>query len=229
MNMVHPFNIRKLGLLSLVLLLCGCLTIEENYTFKKNGSGTMEYVVDMSAMQDIMKSMDQGKADKDKQSDLNSPTAMGMEERQTQLKAIAGIKSVKLKKEKDGYIQRMSFSFKDLASLNKALNVLMPDSSGVQHTFFHWEGNTLVRTNNEHAEEMAADAGTDSDTTDLSAVLQSMHYKYSFKFKQPVDSTKLADGMIKVNPNARTLQLSTDWSVIMKNPKALDLRITLDK
>ncbi|MEO8734892.1 MAG: hypothetical protein ABI373_11225 [Flavobacteriales bacterium] len=229
--MAHPSTFRMLGLLSLVLLLCGCITIEENYTFKKNGSGTMEYVVDMSAMQDMMKSLDQASKDKtkDQDQDADSPTAMGMEKKATQLEAIDGIKKVKLKKEQDGYIQRMSFSFTDLATLNKALNVLMPDSSGVEQTFFHWEGNTLVRTNNQHAEEMAADAGNDSDTTDLSGVLQSMHYKYSFKFKQDVDSTKLADGMVKETPNARTLLLSTDWSVIMKDPKALDLRITLDK
>jgi len=218
-----------LGLLSLTLMLCGCLTIEENYTFKKNGSGTMEYVVDMSAMQDMLSSLDQDKAKKDKEPDTNSPTAMGMEERVTQLKAIDGIKKVKLKKEKDGYIQRMSFAFKDLASLNKALNVLMPDSTGVQQSFFHWEGNTLVRTNNQHAEEIAADAGTSSDTTDLSEVLQSMKYKYSFKFQQTVNSTELAKGMTKETPDTKSLQLNTDWSVIMKDPKALDLRITLDK
>jgi hypothetical protein len=229
MNIARLFNFRMLGPLSLVLLLCGCLTIEENYTFKKNGSGTMEYVVDMSDMQDLMNSLDQGKADKDKEPDANSPTAMGMEERAKQLKAIPGIKKVKLKKEKDGYIQRMSFAFKDLASLNKALNVLMPDSSGAQQTFFRWEGNTLVRTSNQHAEEMAADAGSDDDTTDLAGVLQSMHYKYSFKFQRDVDSTELAEGMTKESPDARTLRLSTDWSVIMKNPEALDLRITLDK
>jgi hypothetical protein len=229
MHMTSPRTARTLGILSLVLMLCGCLTIEENYTFKKNGSGTMEYVVDMSALQDMMNSFDQGKADKAKEPDGDSPTEMGMEERATQLRAIDGIRKVKLKKEKDGYIQRMSFAFKDLTALNKALNVLMPDSSGVQQNFFHWEGNTLVRTNNRHAEEMAGDTGTDGDTTDLSDVLQSMKYKYSFKFKHNVDSTELADGMTKEIPNARTLQLSTDWSVIMKDPKALDLRITLDQ
>lgn len=215
----------------MVLLLSGCLTIEENYTFKKDGSGTMEYVIDMSALQDMMKSLDQMDKSKSKAQDPDesSPTAMGMEARATQLKAIEGIKKVKLKKEQDGYIQRMSFAFNDLASLNKALNVLMPDSTGVQQTFFHWEGNTLVRTNNRHAEEMAGDAGTDQDTTDLSDVLQSMKYKYSFQFKQNIDSTELATGMAKESPNARTILLNTDWSVIMKDPNALDLRITLDR
>lgn len=229
--MASPNTARILGLLSLVLLLSGCLTIEENYTFKKDGSGTMEYVIDMSALQDMMKSLDQMDKSKSKAQDPDesSPTAMGMEARATQLKAIEGIKKVKLKKEQDGYIQRMSFAFNDLASLNKALNVLMPDSTGVQQTFFHWEGNTLVRTNNRHAEEMAGDAGTDQDTTDLSDVLQSMKYKYSFQFKQNIDSTELATGMAKESPNARTILLNTDWSVIMKDPNALDLRITLDR
>ncbi len=45
------------ALLLFVLLMQGCLTIEENYTFKKDGSGTMEYVVDMSEMADLMKGL----------------------------------------------------------------------------------------------------------------------------------------------------------------------------
>ena len=43
--------------LVLLFALQGCITIEENYTFKSNGSGTMEYVVDMSSFGEMMESM----------------------------------------------------------------------------------------------------------------------------------------------------------------------------
>jgi hypothetical protein len=220
MNVSRFFPLRHCGILLFVLFCTGCLTIEEHYTFKKNGSGIMEYVVDMSATADLMTSLDKIS---DNKNDNSSPE-LGMEEHVKQLKAIDGIKKVRLKKEKEGYIQRVSFAFKDLSALNKALNVLMADSTGVQQTFFHWEGNTLVRTNNRHAEEMAGDTRAEDDS-----LLQSMKYKYSFKFQQTVASTDLAEGMTKEAPNAKTLDLSTDWSMIMKDPKALDLRITLDK
>ena len=53
-----PRNTRLLALLALLVAFTGCITIEENYTFKKDGSGTMEYVVDMSEIGDMLKAME---------------------------------------------------------------------------------------------------------------------------------------------------------------------------
>ncbi len=214
-------SFRTWGAMSLVLLATGCLTIEENYTFRKDGSGTMEYVVDMSEMAEMMKSFG------DKKGKPN-PIESGSAEKLVQLKALDGVKKVKLKREKDGYVERISFAFADVAALNRALNVLMPDSTGVQQTFFAWEGNTLVRTNNRYAEAMGKEmAGTDSTAADMAEVLKSMHYKYSFKFAKDVTGADLAEGVTREDQGARELHLATDWGVIMKDPKALDLRITL--
>ncbi|MCB0780956.1 MAG: hypothetical protein KDC03_15785, partial [Flavobacteriales bacterium] len=49
---------RLAALFLLVITLSGCITIEEHYTFKKNGSGSMEYVIDMSVMKELMDSME---------------------------------------------------------------------------------------------------------------------------------------------------------------------------
>ncbi|MBK9535574.1 MAG: hypothetical protein IPO10_10485 [Flavobacteriales bacterium] len=43
-------SLRPLLAVILLMFFTGCLTIEENYVFKKDGSGTMEYVVDLSEM-----------------------------------------------------------------------------------------------------------------------------------------------------------------------------------
>ena len=95
---------------------------------------------------------------------------------------------------------------------------------------FSWEGNTLVRTNNNHAAEMGAGMGGEpGDSTDMTTMLQSMHYKYSFAFANEVSDLHIADGMVRDTAAAKELKLSTDWSVISKDPKALDLRITLKK
>lgn len=224
----------RLAALALVVLATGCITIEEHYTFKKNGSGTMEYVVDMSSMAGLKDVFDKSgdlekERKKDKSKDKDGPMATGFDERAKQLKMLDGIKRVKQKNEKDGFIQRISFAFADLDALNRALNVLMPDSAGTQQTFFRWEGNTLVRTNNQYAKELGGDMAGDSDSTDLSGILASMKYKYSFKFAEKMTDVKLADGVAKESPSAKKLELATDWSVIMKDPAALDLRITLDK
>jgi len=41
---------RPLLLATFLVGLTGCITIEEQYSFKKNGSGTMTYVLDMREM-----------------------------------------------------------------------------------------------------------------------------------------------------------------------------------
>ncbi|MBS1546341.1 MAG: hypothetical protein JST38_18895 [Bacteroidetes bacterium] len=220
-------SIRALAAASLVLLISGCLTIEENYTFKKDGSGTMEYVVDMSDMKDMADMFGDKGGKKSGKKESDDTPITGADAKISALKNLEGIKKVKLKNEQDGFVQRISFAFKDVDALNKALNVLMPDSTGAQQAFFRWEGNTLVRTNNVYAEGLGKEMGGGTDTTGTAEVLKSMHYKYSFKFAKDVQDTKLADGVAKESPNARKLELATDWSVIMKDPKALDLRITL--
>lgn len=222
-------SLRLLAPLALLALITGCLTIEENYTFKKNGSGTMEYVVDLGALGELMKSMKE-MGDKDAKKD-GGMDELDLADEVDKLKSVPGIKKVKMKQEKDGFVQRISFSFKDIDALNGALNVLMPDSTGKKENFFRWEGNTLVRTNNRHAEELGGDMSDkeDNDSLDMTGMLRSMQYKYSFAFADEVTGTDVVEGMTKESPSAKKVALSTDWSVIMKDPRALDLRITLNK
>lgn len=224
--------LRKRTLLPLLALLAftGCITIEENYTFKKDGSGTMEYVVDMSEIGDMMKAFE----DMDKSGEAKDAGDLGtmdMKNKMAELKQVPGIKKVKVN-DKQKYVQRLKFAFADVNALNAALNKLMPDSTGMQHTFFTWEGNTLVRTNNQHARELGSGMGTDkdpSDTTDMTQMLATMKYKYSFAFAKDITNTAAAEGMVKESPNTRSVKLDTDWSVIANDPKALDLRIELAK
>lgn len=213
---------------AIALLLSACLTIEENYSFKKDGSGTMEYVVDMSELAELLKGME-GLSDDRKDGSGDPMGDMEMSEQAKALKALPGVSKVKVKNEKDGYVQRLSFKFADLDALNGALNVLLPDSTGARHDFFQWEGSTLVRTNNRHAAELAGEMAEDEpdDPADMTGFLQSMHYKYSFAFSEPIADIGSAEGVAREAPSSKQVRLSTDWSVIMNDPKALDLRITL--
>ncbi len=224
---MHRNLAHLLSALAAVVLFAGCLTIEENYTFKKDGSGTMEYVVDMSELGEMLKSLEglgDGKGGDEGTGDMD------MKDQAARLKGLPGIGKVKVKN-REKYVQVLSFRFKDLAALNGALNVIMPDSTGAMHEFFRWEGSTLVRTNNAHALEMGDDmgGGIASDSTDPTAILQSMHYKYSFTFAEAIRERQVAEGVVQDSPEPRRLKLDADWSVIMKDPTALDLRITLDK
>ena len=217
-----------------IIALTGCITIEENYTFKKNGSGTMEYVIDLSELGDMMKTLNSaGEGEAKSDGDMGT---MDMNDEVAALKSIPGIGKVKLNTKKD-WVQRLSFSFKDVTALNAALNVLMPDSTGVSYPFFRWEGSTLVRTNNRHAYEIGAGMAKGGDEADgseegddgldMSTMLESMKYKYSFKFAKPLGATTTAAGVLVETRGTKEVGMSTDFGVISKDPNALDLRIPL--
>lgn len=215
-----------------ILLFSGCLTIEENYTFNKEGGGSMEYVVDISELGGMLDGLEaleeKGARGRVRERDTGRTDMKDMAAR---LRTLTGISKVKVR-DKEEYVQRLSFRFKDLNALNGALNVIMPDSTGAPHTFFRWEGGTLVRTNNRHALEVGSDMGVDSapgDSTDPTALLQRMHYKYSFAFPKSIRDRQVAGGVVQESPDPRKLLLDMDWSVIMRDPAALDLRITLEQ
>jgi len=226
---LRSFRVAFLGLL---LVLTGCLTIEEQYTFKKDGSGTMTYIVDMSEMGEMMKGlgkMSESLGEKDQE------PMMDMDDEAGELKTIPGISKVKVNKKKE-WVRSISFRFKDLASLNAALNKLMPDSTNTEHTFFSWDGNTLVRTSNRFASELGAGmAKTEEgkaegeEGMDMSMLLGTMKYKYAFKFSDAIEATTAADALAKEEVGSKEVKLNTDWATIAKDDKGLDLRIRLNK
>ncbi|MBL7964860.1 MAG: hypothetical protein JNM31_13570 [Flavobacteriales bacterium] len=216
------------GWLILLLVLSGCITIEENYSFRKDGSGQMEYVVDLTVMGEMMKDLGSMMGNEGKEKDKVSVSEfMDMSERIPALKKVGGVSKVKLKKEKSGHVQRVSFRFKDLNALNAALNVLMPDSTGNAHKFFAWDGETLVRTTNKGATTLGGDAPPDEEGEGADEVLKSMHYKFAFTFQSEIADASLPEGVQRSAPSPKQLRTDTDWSVIMRDPHALDFRITL--
>lgn len=215
--------------------LTGCITIEEQYSFKKNGSGTMTYVLDMREMGEMLKNLGDG----EKKEDGGDMGQLSINGHADALKSIAGVSKVKLDTRTE-WVQKLSFNFADIAALNRALNTLMPDSNNTAHEFFRWEDGALVRNTNNYVHQMsstmaseAAEGEDEEDSEDsgfdMSSMLGMMKYKYSFKFQQPISTTEAADVMTKENPGSKEVKLSTDWAAIAKDRKALDLRIVLNR
>ena len=136
-------------------------------------------------------------------------------------------------------MQRVSFKFKDLVALNAALNVLMKDSSGTTTEFFKWEGNGTGADNNDHAYELGAgmvasenegeEKSEEDKGMDMSAMLETMKYKYSFKFAGTLGSVASASEVKAERPSTKEFRMETDFGVISKDRKALDLRFPLNK
>ncbi len=232
--MLHFLRSPRIAVIALLVLFTGCLTIEEQYTFKRDGSGTMTYVVDLSEMGEMMKSLEGMSEAAGEKEGVDEPEMMDLDEEAKALKSIAGISKVKVNNKKE-WVRSITFTFKDLNALNEGLNTLMPDSTGVKHTFFAWDGNTLVRTSNRFANELGASMGEagaseeGEEGMDMGMLLGTMKYKYAFKFADEIGSTVSAEGVNKEEVSSREVKLDTDWAVIAKDEHALDLRIQLNK
>ena len=212
-------------MLSLVLVLQGCITIEENYTFKKDGSGAMEYVVDMSELADLMNGLPGAK---DKNEGMGK---LDLIENLTRLQAITGISKVKVAKEKDGFIQRLSFRFTDVTALNGALNEIITDSTAAgPKEFFRWEGSTLVASTKGRTKGMGNSMGGGSeDSTSAEGMLKMMKYKFDMRFAEELGDVLTAESMHKEPEGTKRMKLSTDWSVLDQDSTALDMRFTLKR
>jgi hypothetical protein len=136
---------RKFSLLLVSILLLfvanSCIKIEETYTFAKNGSGSMEYKVDMSEMMEKMQAL-MGDAAGEMPANENS----GFTKAKENLLTIPGISGIKMSEDAKKGIYSMSFKFKNIDALNKALNYLMMDKSPSDtdlFTFIKKEGNKI--------------------------------------------------------------------------------------
>ena len=63
----------------------------------------------------------------------------------------------------------------------------------------------------------------------MSAMLETMKYKFSFKFAQPLGTVVSAPEINAERPNTKEFRMETDFGVIGRNRQALDLRLPLNK
>ena len=56
-----------------------------------------------------------------------------------------------------------------------------------------------------------------------------MRYKFDLRFADELGDVQVADGVVKEADGTKRMKLSTDFSVIGNDPKALDMRVTLKK
>ena len=82
----------------------------------------------------------------------------------------------------------------------------------------------MAATENEGEEKSEEDKGMD-----MSAMLETMKYKYSFKFAQPLGTVVSAAEVTAERPSTKEFRMETDFGVIGKDRKALDLRLPLTK
>ncbi|MEZ4825452.1 MAG: hypothetical protein R3C61_04035 [Bacteroidia bacterium] len=199
--------VSRLMVVVLGISITSCLTFEESYVFKKNGSGSMKYLIDMSEIASLMKL----NAESDSSGDSES---LSFQDVADLLSGMDGISKVKVLDDEDKGFYGVSFDFAGITPLNQALNVLMGDEENEDFTFFSFDGNVIT-----HNHLLATDAlppGMDDPETEeqVSGFLQQMKYKLNFSFASPVkvvysgaesEITGKKDKAVSIETNFRTL------------------------
>ena len=197
----------------------GCLTITETYTFSKNGSGTMSYLIDMSEMASLIKMAEQ-------ESEMPMQEEMNFSEFANKLQGISGISSIESIEDKENYKFGLSFKFDNVGALNQAMNRILNEGAAERHEFFKQEGKVLTRT---HFMNNAFDAsemlGTDEEAEYAKTLMQSMAYNVNFTFKQPVKVVYSAAKVELGGKKNREVKIQSNLKDLLEDSEKLNASI----
>jgi len=182
-----------------LLFLTGCITIFEKYKFNKDGSGSMEYIIDMSELYEMMGAFSDS-TEEIETSDMD----VTLREALPELEKIPGITKVELTGDITKYVAGIRFDFKDVIALNKALAIVLENEEGSVAVvkYVEFNGKTFIRngqTSHEfNKEDLLGSEELDEESTKM--IMEGMKYNISVEFQKPVKKvTSLANYTIENN------------------------------
>ena len=221
----HISKTFSLALICLLLtLLPSCLTLSETYEFKKNGSGSMTYLIDMAELANILKIAEENNED----STGNMAAQFSFKEVADTLSSFDGISHVNVIDDREKYHFGISFRFKSIDVLNQALNyVLITNPEGKEHVFFKMEGNTITRTNFMNKEALNSQLDGSEISPQSISLMESMVYKMNFSFSKPVKVVYSSAEAEMGGKKNREVKLETTFKTLMDDVSALNTSIVL--
>jgi hypothetical protein len=209
------------AILTGLALLSGCITVYEKYTIHKNGSGTLEYTIDMSEMYEMIAAF----ADSSEETE-SMGLGQAMLDAIPAISNIDGISNAELTGDTSKYITGVKFDFKNAAALNKAIEILFEgaDAATGETKYVEIKGKTFTRlsqTSREFNKEALLGSG-ELDEETLKSMLESMKYNISVTFDRGVKKvTTEAEYTLEDN----TVSIETDLSKMFDNADILNTTI----
>lgn len=203
------------------IFLSGCITIHEDYKFNKNGSGTMEYTIDMSKLLSMMQSFSESENSEDLQIDQSFIEAT------EELKSIKGISNVSLTGNNSEYIYGIKYDFTDIDVLNEAMSSILKQESHYSK-YISIDGKKITRhsviSDEFSFDKLKGKEEGEIDKETMQGIFEQMKYFITMNFQRPVKSvTTMADYNIK----GKTIFLETNFAKILENKKNLETQIIL--
>lgn len=179
----------------------------------------MQYTIDMSEMSSLLE-MAQEEQD-------FSDSAIPFSEIQPRLESISGVSNIKVDEDKESYVFTISFDFRSISVLNKALSAMLNQGQGEQE-YFRKEGKVLTRTHllsdSFDTNELLDDEETASYAMNF---LSSMSYKMKFQFKKPVQAVYSAADIAITGKKDKEVWIETDFKQLTENGEMLNTSIVL--
>ncbi|WNJ19721.1 hypothetical protein [Pontibacter sp. G13] len=216
---------RILSIALLGIMSASCLTIKESYVFKKNGSGTMHYQIDMSEMAMLLKSA----IEEDEEASAGV-SEMDLSDIAAKLSDVSGISNVKHEQNMEEFIFDVSFKFKDIQSLNEALSVVFKQSeeSGQTPPSFSWDGNKVTRTHSLSGELTDGFLdGEDEESEQARMFLGQMTYEIDYTFAKPIKVVYGPESAQVGGKKDRELKVSSSFLELAETQDRLGTTIVL--
>jgi len=207
-------NLRLTVVALLVLLLSSCITIFEKYTIHANGTGTMEYIIDMSEMYEMMASFSDSAGDPGGATEIDQ----SMREALPGLNNIDGISNISFTGDVSKYIAGIKFDFRDANALNQAMAVLFEGEESItgEEKYIEIKGKTFTRyslTSKEFSKDQLL-GSEELDAETMKSVLESMKYKVSVSFDKKI---KKVETLATQTLDEKSVLIETNFSELFDN------------
>lgn len=218
------FLLRTLLVAASALLFTSCLTVTETYTFKKNGSGTMEYTLDMSEMASLLAMAGQ-------EDGGDATSEISMERIGKELEGISGISGVSYKDDKDTYVFKLSFKFNSLKALNEALAYVISNKGEEAETeseaYFTMEGNTIVYHRSSTNAPLGDELMGGEDAESMYSILESMKYNLNFSLPRSAAVVYTVGEATSGGKKNREVNVVANFREVAENAEALTTTIVM--
>lgn len=214
--------------MSIVFVFTSCMDITEEFTFNKDGSGMAVYTVDMSKMINMIKAMSKGDTSNPYQKSLDS--MFDNLEQMKQLETISGITEVKNLSNAELGIMSYSYRFKNIESLNKALNSrdenskynLPTEGETLKENKFTLNNKSLVRA---YKRENKKEKGDETTKKMAEMMFKDARYTTIYHFEQTIKKAKGSE--VDVSDDKHTVQMRMEMLSILSGASNLSCRIKL--
>lgn len=190
--MTRKFTI-ALSLLLSAGLLSSCFEVREKLHLKENGSGQFVYTLDFSQSQSAL-SMAKMMADFRNKTSPDKKIKNSVDKTLEALQSTDGISNAAVNRDDERFIYKVSFDFRDVESLNAALNKFVKSEEEI--TFFTYDGKNFSRTDavsiRQTIEKEMAHEGSSLSGLDPYELFSEATYVTDYSFEKTIKKAEVA-------------------------------------